>query len=56
MKSIVKCWKDFLWYLATLKTYHETSWKNMLIANLINEREDFQERKELSLKTFNQYL
>ena len=21
MKSIVKCWKDFLWYFATLKTY-----------------------------------
>ena len=21
MKSFVKCWKDFLWYLATLKTY-----------------------------------
>ena len=23
MKSIVKCWKDFLWYFATLKTYRE---------------------------------
>ena len=22
MKSIVKYWKDFLWYFATLKTYH----------------------------------
>jgi hypothetical protein len=21
MKSIVKCWKDILWYFATLKTY-----------------------------------
>ena len=23
MKSIVKCWKDFLWYFVTLKTYRE---------------------------------
>ena len=25
MKSIVKCWKEFLWYFATLKTYCEMS-------------------------------
>ena len=23
MKSIVKCWKDFLWYFATLETYRD---------------------------------
>ena len=23
MKNVVKCWKDFLWYFATLKTYRE---------------------------------
>ena len=23
IKSIVKCWKDFLWYFATLETYRD---------------------------------
>ena len=26
MKSIVKCWKDFLWYFSTLKTYRDLLW------------------------------
>ena len=25
MKNVVKCWKDFLWYFDTLKTYRDST-------------------------------